>query len=159
MHLIATYLPVLMLYAFKTSENVPSPFFEIKRYSTRHVIQNELMIGTYCAFLLFILITELKTSKDQCSAQSVIPLRLKLLFNVYACVQSVKTSGTIFERLRQLFWLMVTLLKVDVSESTRSQSRHCSSKCWFYWTLNNNFAFFPEDCWQMLNVVHFEYRL
>ena len=33
MHLIATYLLVFMLYAFKTSENVPSPFFEINLYS------------------------------------------------------------------------------------------------------------------------------
>jgi hypothetical protein len=35
MHLIATYFPVLMLWALSTSENVPSPFLEIKRYSTR----------------------------------------------------------------------------------------------------------------------------
>lgn len=34
MHLMATYLPVLIDYAFKTSENVPSPFLLIKRYST-----------------------------------------------------------------------------------------------------------------------------
>lgn len=34
MHLIATYLPVLIDCAFRTSENVPSPFFEIRRYST-----------------------------------------------------------------------------------------------------------------------------
>ena len=38
MHLIATYLFVLMLYACNTSENVPSPFFEINRYSKKQKI-------------------------------------------------------------------------------------------------------------------------
>jgi hypothetical protein len=33
MHLMATYLPVLMDWALRTSENVPSPFLLIKRYS------------------------------------------------------------------------------------------------------------------------------
>merc|ERR1719321_963171 len=32
MHLIATYRPDLMLCALRTSEKVPSPFFEISRY-------------------------------------------------------------------------------------------------------------------------------
>lgn len=32
MHLMATYLPFLMLCAFSTSENVPSPFFATSRY-------------------------------------------------------------------------------------------------------------------------------
>lgn len=41
MHLMATYLPVLMLYAFNTSENVPSPFLLISLYSkTNKVILN-----------------------------------------------------------------------------------------------------------------------
>ena len=30
---MATYLPVFMLWAFNTSENVPSPFFDINLYS------------------------------------------------------------------------------------------------------------------------------
>ena len=30
---MATYLPVFILWAFKTSEKVPSPFFEISLYS------------------------------------------------------------------------------------------------------------------------------
>ena len=34
MHLIATYFPVFIDCAFSTSEKVPSPFFEINRYST-----------------------------------------------------------------------------------------------------------------------------
>ena len=33
MHLMATYLPVLIDCAFSTSENVPSPFLEINLYS------------------------------------------------------------------------------------------------------------------------------
>ena len=33
MHLMATYLPFLMHCAFRTSENVPSPFFATRRYS------------------------------------------------------------------------------------------------------------------------------
>jgi len=42
-HLMATYLPVLMLWAFNTSEKVPSPFLEIKRYSklkVRFILNN-----------------------------------------------------------------------------------------------------------------------
>ena len=35
MHFIATYFPVFMLWAFSTSEKVPSPFFDISRYSTQ----------------------------------------------------------------------------------------------------------------------------
>ena len=50
MHLIATYLPVLMLCAFKTSENVPSPFLLISLYSkTGGSSQND-----YCCDLLCI---------------------------------------------------------------------------------------------------------
>ena len=33
MHLMATYLPFLMHCAFRTSENVPSPFLPMSRYS------------------------------------------------------------------------------------------------------------------------------
>ena len=33
MHLMATYLLFLIDYAYKTSEKVPSPFLEIRRYS------------------------------------------------------------------------------------------------------------------------------
>ena len=33
MHLMATYLPFLMHWAFRTSEKVPSPFLPISRYS------------------------------------------------------------------------------------------------------------------------------
>ena len=33
MHFIATYLLFFILYAYKTSENVPSPFLDINRYS------------------------------------------------------------------------------------------------------------------------------
>lgn len=33
MHLIATYLPVLIDYAFNTSEKVPSPFLLMSLYS------------------------------------------------------------------------------------------------------------------------------
>ena len=36
MHLIATYFPVLIDWAFRTSENVPSPFFEINLYSKKY---------------------------------------------------------------------------------------------------------------------------
>ena len=32
-HLMATYLPFLMHWAFSTSENVPSPFLDTRRYS------------------------------------------------------------------------------------------------------------------------------
>ena len=34
-HFMATYLPVLILWAFSTSENVPSPFLEINLYSNK----------------------------------------------------------------------------------------------------------------------------
>ncbi len=51
MHLIATYLEVLIDYAFNTSEKVPSPIFEISRYSC--------MSGAYFAFLLNTLISQL----------------------------------------------------------------------------------------------------
>jgi len=36
MHLIATNFPVLMFCALITSENVPSPIFDISLYSKRH---------------------------------------------------------------------------------------------------------------------------
>ena len=35
MHLMARYFPFLMLCALSTSENVPSPFLEIRRYSAK----------------------------------------------------------------------------------------------------------------------------
>ena len=35
MHLIATYFPFLMHCAFRTSLNVPSPFFATRRYSEK----------------------------------------------------------------------------------------------------------------------------
>jgi len=35
MHLIATNLPVLMFWALITSENVPSPIFDISLYSSK----------------------------------------------------------------------------------------------------------------------------
>jgi hypothetical protein len=35
MHLMATCLPVLIDCALNTSENVPSPFFDIRRYSKK----------------------------------------------------------------------------------------------------------------------------
>ena len=37
MHLMATYLPVLIDCALSTSENVPSPFLLIRRYSIQEV--------------------------------------------------------------------------------------------------------------------------
>jgi hypothetical protein len=135
MHLIATYLPVFILWAFRTSENVPSPFFEIKRYSTRHVIRIKFKIGTYCAFLLFILITELQTSKDHRSAQSanLLRLQLELLFDVCASVQRVESGGLILLSWRQLLLLLVlrsilALPKLRVLVCSYSQSWHCSSE-------------------------------
>jgi hypothetical protein len=38
---MATYLPVLMLCALSTSENVPSPFLDMRRYSELAVTVHE----------------------------------------------------------------------------------------------------------------------
>ena len=44
MHLMATYLFVLVDWAFSTSENVPSPFLLISRYSTENVASLEIVL-------------------------------------------------------------------------------------------------------------------
>jgi hypothetical protein len=46
-HLIATCLPVFIDYALNTSENVPSPFLEIKRYSKKLQIRRGVSFHYY----------------------------------------------------------------------------------------------------------------
>ena len=61
MHLIATYLLFLMDWAYKTSENVPSPFLDIKRYSIlkEKMFQLKFLINlaaiTYYAYFLYLI--------------------------------------------------------------------------------------------------------
>ncbi len=62
MHLIATYFPVLIDWALSTSENVPSPFLLINRYSiqirivrlvfeyNKMVVVVFMALTTYCAY-------------------------------------------------------------------------------------------------------------
>ena len=53
MHFIATYLFFFIDYAFKTSENVPSPFLLINLYSIKYLMYK------YSAFRSYFLFTQL----------------------------------------------------------------------------------------------------
>ena len=95
---------------------------------------NELIFDTYCAFLLFILITQLQTSKDYCFAKSANRLRLdhKLRFNVAAGVQRIETTGWFLLKMRQLCLLLVFIflvrLLLEDSVCSLAQSWHGSAE-------------------------------
>jgi hypothetical protein len=94
----------------------------------------KLIFDTYCAFLLFILITQLQTSKDHCFAKSANRLRLdhKLRFNVAAGVQRIETTGWLLLKMRQLFLLLVfiflAMLLLEDSVCSLAQSWHGSAE-------------------------------
>ena len=69
MHFIATYLPVLMLCAFSTSLKVPSPFFEMSRYSDYLLLY---IVNYYQRFAAF----QLKKGGLEASAQWAVGLLL-----------------------------------------------------------------------------------
>ena len=61
MHLIATCLLFLIDWAYKTSENVPSPFLDIKRYSKwKENVSVKVLIKsaaiTYYAYFLYLIL-------------------------------------------------------------------------------------------------------
>jgi hypothetical protein len=54
MHFIAIYFPVLIDYAFSTSEKVPSPFLLINLYSvTCKIVFSLINFSAYCASCLY----------------------------------------------------------------------------------------------------------
>jgi hypothetical protein len=61
MHFIATCTPVLIVWALKTSENVPSPNFFIKRYSikSKDYLTIHLNINNFAPIDLFYFIYNL----------------------------------------------------------------------------------------------------